>query len=221
MSRRLMKVCIAGALLIAALSGASSASATWDTNGSAGGTAFSGSAGSSKLAVSPVGGAVQGITCTQSTNTGSLFGPSLGSGNGIATVVPVFGGTCAVVGQTAAVKCSSASLNAVAYASGTGTTTGSLTGVSCIVAKTSGACGNATTFTGGGITVTGSVNGSYVNSSGQLTISTSGQSLPTSWSSTGCLQGTGTGTATGQFTNGSGTALVYSVTGSFKPNVTN
>jgi hypothetical protein len=221
MSRRLMKVCIAGALMLSALVGASSASAAWTTNGSAAGSTFTGSAGASKLAVTPVGGAVQGITCTSSTNDGQLFGPS-STGTTIASATPIFGGTCQVAGQTAAVKCSSgAMLAATAYAPATSVSSGTLSAISCVVAKTSGACGNPTTFTGGGITVTGSVQGTYGNTTQQLTINTGGQALGVSWSSTGCLQGTGTGTASSQFTNASGTALVYSTTSAFKPQVTN
>jgi hypothetical protein len=218
MSRRLMKVCIAGALMLSALVGASSASAAWTTNGAGN---FTGSAGASKLAVTPVGGAVQGITCTSSTNSGTLSA-SQASGTGIATsVLPIFGGTCQVAGQTAAVKCANtSSLNATSYAPATNVVSGQLVGISCVVAKTSGACGNATTFTGGGITVTGSVQGTYGNTSQQLTVSTTGQALGVSWSSTGCLQGTGTGTASGLFTNASGTALTYSTTSAFKPQVT-
>jgi hypothetical protein len=223
MSRGLLKACIAAALIVSALAGASSASANWTTNGSASGAAFSGSSGASKLAVTPVGGAVQGITCTSSTNTGLLLGPSLASGSTLAAVTLLFGGTCQVAGQTAAVKCTDLGgmLAGTAYNPATSVTTGTLTGVSCVVVKTSGACGNATTFTGGGITVTGSVSGTYGNTTQQLTVNTAGQNLAASWTSTGCLQGTGTGTATGQFTNASGTAAVYSVTSAFKPQVTN
>jgi hypothetical protein len=222
MSRRLMKVCIVGALLVSAFVGASSASANWTTNGDATGVAFSGSAGASKLGVTATGSTVgvQGITCTSSSNTGSLFGPSLASGSGIASVLPIFGGTCQVVGQTAAVKCGNATLNGLTYSAVTNVSAGNLTGISCVVAKTSGACGNATTFTGGGITVTGTVNGSYGNTSQQLTIDLAAQNLKASWNSTGCLQGTGTGSATGAFSNASGTALTYSVTSAFKPQAT-
>jgi hypothetical protein len=223
MSRRLMKVCIVGALLVSAFVGASSASASWTTNGSPSGTAFTGTGGASKLAVTPVGGAVQGITCTNSSNSGKLLGTVLPDGLGIAKeIAPVFNGTCQVAGQTAAVKCATTStLSATAYNPATSVTTGTLSGVSCVIVKTSGACGNATTFTGGGITVTGSVSGTYGNTTQQLTVNTAGQSLGVSWSSTGCLQGTGTGTASGSFTNASGTALVYSTTSAFKPQVTN
>jgi hypothetical protein len=225
--------CIAGALIAGALGGASPASANWTTNGSATGTAFTASSGTAKLTVTPVGAAAQGITCTTSSATGKLFGPSLASGNGIASVTPAFGGTCLVVGQTAAVKCGTSNLNGTSYNPVSNLTSGTTTGISCVIAKTSGACGNATTFTGGGITVTGSVTASYGNTTQQMTINQAGQSLAASWNSTGCLQGTGTGTASGQLLNATGSTpggpcgggttgeMVYSVTSAFKPQITN
>jgi hypothetical protein len=224
MSRKLGKVVLIAGLLAAGLLNASSATANWTTNG--GGFA-SFTADASKLAVTPVGGAVQGISCPRATLQVFLLGGSFSSGNAIATQgSPAFqqalGVDCRVVGQIAAVSCgTNAAFNATSYNPVGGVTMGSLTGVSCVIVKTSGACGNATTFTGGGITVTGSVTGTYGNTTQQLTVNTAGQSLSVSWSSTGCLQGTGTGTATGQLTNSSGTALVYSATGFFRMNITN
>jgi hypothetical protein len=231
-----MKMLATGALVAAALGGASSTSANWTTNGSFGGTLSSFTAGPSRLAVQPVGGAAQGISCPSGSLQMNLQGPSLATGNGIATGLtlgfkrqlgfPTV--ECTVVGQSAAVKCaSSGALNAVSYAPVGGVTSGSITGISCVIAKLSGACGNATTFnatgsaTGAGITLTGSVTGTYGNTTQQITVSTTGQALATSWTSTGCLQGTGTGTAVASLTNSSGTALVYGWDFNLRPNITN
>jgi hypothetical protein len=227
MSRSFSKICIIGALLASAIAGASSASAAeWHTNGSPTGTTFDLTAGASRLNVTPVGGAVQGITCSQSTLHIHLFGPTIvqtGGSTLLGKGTPTFNSICQVAGQTSAIKCTATSANVtgVTYTpAGGGITTGNVTGIHCVIVKTSGACGNATTFTGGGITVTGSVQGTFTNSNGQLTVSTANQTLGVSWSSTGCLQGTGTGTASSLFTNASGTDLIYSPTPSPAPRLT-
>jgi hypothetical protein len=218
MSHTLIRVAIAAALAVAALTGAASASAAeWLTNGTSTGTTFTATAGASQLRVDGSIG-VQGLTCTQGHLDGLLTGPTLtGATPAVAHVTPSFGGTCQVVGQTSVVKCSRAPLNAQSYA--TPTTTYSVTLIHCVMVKTNGACGNATTFTGGGITIAGSVAGTYGNTSQQWTVNTAGQNLAVSWSSTGCLQGTGTGTARGTFSNASGTSLVYFSTGTFRPRI--
>jgi hypothetical protein len=226
MSRRLMKVCVAGALLISALVGASSASAEWTTNGTAGGLTLHATAGGSLLNVSPVGGAVQGISCPLSSIDVHLY-PTQTSGNTIGHVTPTFtrnatlGTECQAAGQNAAVQCTptKASFNAVSYYPLTGITVGNVSSIHCQVVKLSGACGNATTFnatgsaSGAGITVSGSVPGTYTNGNGQLTVTSTGQGLAALWSSPGCLQGTGTGTAVGQFSGAGGAELVYTTTG--------
>jgi hypothetical protein len=213
-----MKVCIAGALIVSALVGASSASANWTTNGSASGTAFSGTAGASLLNVATTGAALQGIRCNTSNNSGKLLGPSLASGNGIAGAITLDFASCTVVGQNAAVKCdtTATALNALAYSPVTELSSGQVTGIKCGITKA--ACGNSTSVTGG-ITVTGSVNGTYGNTTQQLSINTTGQSLSVAWTAAGCLSGTSPGSGT--FTNSSGTALAYSTTSAFKPQATN
>jgi hypothetical protein len=226
MSRGFLKICIAGALLASAIAEASSASAAeWHTNGSASGTTFDLTSGASKLNVTPPGGPVQGITCTASGHDIHLLGPTLvagAEGTFIGKGTPTFTGTCQIAGQTAAVKCTPTDEDVYdgTYLPAGGITTGTVTGIHCIVVKTNGACGNATTFTGGGITVTGSVEDTFTNSNGQLTISAANQTLAVRWSSTGCLQGTGTGTASSQLTNASGTDLIYSPTPSPAPRIT-
>ncbi|MCU1675428.1 MAG: hypothetical protein JWM93_186 [Frankiales bacterium] len=231
MHRTTTRVCIAVGLVSFMLTSAATGHANWTTNGSAMGTAWTASAGASKLAVTASGASgIQGITCTQASAVGDLVGPTLSSGAGISVIIPIFGGTCQAVGQTSAVKCSNPGphlFNAQTYSAGTSTTTGSLTGIHCTVAKTSGACGNATTFnatgsaTGAGIQITGSAAGFYGNTTQQFSVDTVGQALNVSWSSMGCLQGTGTGSAQGNFQNASGTALIYSMTSAFKPQITN
>jgi hypothetical protein len=218
------KFCLTAVAVVAAsFAMTSAASANWTTNGSAGGsTSTSHTTRTSVFSISAFGAIIfQRITCTTSHIHIVVFGPSLASGFGLASLVPSFSGTCQVVGQTAAVKCGNASFNGQSYTPAANVTSGSLTGISCVIAKTSGACGNATTFTGGGITVTGSVNGSYGNTSQQLTVDTAGQTLKASWNSAGCLQGTGTGSATAAVANSTGTALSYDVTSTFKPQITN
>jgi hypothetical protein len=222
MSHTLMRAALAVALVASALVGATSApAAEWLTNGTASGTTFGATAGASKLAVTPVGGAVQGLTCTSSTFDGAATGPTLtGTTAVVAHLTPAFGGTCQVVGQTSAVRCSRAPLTAQTFSEATALTGLALSSIHCVMVKTSGACGNATTFTGGGITIAGSVQGTYGNTSQLFTVSTAGQNLTVSWSSTGCLQGTGTGTASGSFSNATGTDLIYSSTSTFRPTFT-
>jgi hypothetical protein len=219
MSRRLMKVYFAAALVVVALGAASAASAaTWHTNATATTMNGAATAGASQLRVDSTAG-VQGLTCTNAGIDVTWEPDPLGAGTPktVATFTPTFA-TCLVVGQSSAVKCASASLQAVSYSAPT--TTGSTSNLHCVMVKTNGSCGNATTFTGGGITIAGSVTGTYGNTSQQLTINTAGQNLNVSWSSTGCLQGTGTGTAKGTFSNASGTNLVYSSTSTFRGRLT-
>jgi hypothetical protein len=227
MSGRLMKVCVAGGLLISALVGASSASAEWTTNGNSTGLTLHATAGPSLLNVSPVGGAVQGLSCPLSSLDVHLYGPSLASGNTVGHVTPTFtrnagtGTECQAAGVNYSWRCTPtmASLNAVAYYPLTGITVGNVSSIHCQIVKLSGACGNATTFnatgsaSGAGITVSGQVPGTYTNGNGQLTVTSTGQSLSALWSSPGCLQGTGTGTASGQFSGAGGAELVYTTTG--------
>jgi hypothetical protein len=214
MPNAFIKGLIAGALIVGALAGASTASANWTTNGSAGGTAFSDTAGAALLTVTATGAAAQGLSCTSASQLVTLTGPIVNFTLWDFDVWSFFG--CRLVGQNAAVKCSGSSMfNGVTYAAPT--TTGNLTGISCVVTKA--ACGNSTSVTGG-ITVTGTVNGSYNNTTAKLTISNVGQQLNVSWPSAGCLSGSSAG-ATGSLTDSAGASLVYSVTSSFVPNVTN
>jgi hypothetical protein len=216
MRLRLIQVLLAVAALSSMLDAAAEA-ATWTTNGSVLGTPFTATSGAAKLTVSAPGFAAQGITCTTKGVEGTVT-KDLASWMHMTIKL---GGICLVVGQTAAVKCSTTAVfTAASYNPATNVTSGAATGISCVVAKTNGACGNATTFTGGGITVTGSVPITYGNTSQQLVSNPSGQALSVSWSGPACLTGTGTGTATGQFTNASGTASVDTMNSVYRPQIT-
>ncbi|MCW2983316.1 MAG: hypothetical protein JWR63_886 [Conexibacter sp.] len=145
---------------------------------------------STTLSVTAAGAAgTQGITCTGGLDAHvDFFGPSLASGNSIATITALdFLPSCVVAGFSAAVKCTNTAssmsvLNDVSYDAGTSTSTGTITGIHCIVVRL-GSCGNATTFnatgstTGEGITVSGSVGATYGNTTHQLTILNNAQSL--------------------------------------------
>src|SRR5205085_9153995 len=94
-ANRLLRGSVVGALLILVLGTASTASAVWTTNGSAGGAAFSAAAGPPRIRVTAVGStSVQGGTCSSSTATGTLFGPTLASGHALALFTPAFSGSC-------------------------------------------------------------------------------------------------------------------------------
>jgi hypothetical protein len=220
MSRLVMKVSIVSALVVSVLAGPSSSLAsTWHTNGNATGITFSATGGARQLSVHTSAG-VQGITCSGGTITGRLYG-SASSGAGLATIYGPTTHNCLVVGQAMAVKCGVGALDAVSYSAATNLVSGvgNVTGVACVAAKINGACGNATTFTGGGITFSGSGSGTYGNTTQQVTVNTAGQNISVAWSSTGCLQGTGTGSAKGTLRNASGTSLVYTATSTFRPQI--
>ncbi|MCW2983925.1 MAG: hypothetical protein JWR63_1495, partial [Conexibacter sp.] len=170
MSRGLMKVCVAGALVASALVGASSASANWTTNGNATGTTATFTANLSvTLTVTASGAAAaQGITCVGGIDWHwDVYGFSFASPLHLWTTTTFRRtGSCTVVGFNAAEQCTTTAssrpqFNAVSYNPATSTTTGSITGIHCIIVRP-GACGNATTFnstgstTGEGITVSGS-----------------------------------------------------------------
>jgi hypothetical protein len=214
------RACIAALLtLAAALAGSAPATANWTTNGTATGSAFSASTPSTRWQFHAAGGSSD-IECAPSSLAGQLFGPSLASGSGIASVLPTYSSCSAGSIFLHAMKCSTESLNGIAYTAGTATTTAAL-GVRCIIVKTNGACGNATTFTGGGITLTGQVPVTYGNTSQSLTVSPIGQTLAATWSVNACLGFWTPGPATVTLTNASGTALVYGLTSTFRPQITN
>ncbi|MCW2986797.1 MAG: hypothetical protein JWR63_4367 [Conexibacter sp.] len=220
MSHGLARTFLIVALLASALAGAASASANWTTNGTATGTAFTGtSSGTLTQLHIPGFGSGGGATCSNATMSGKLFGPSLATGNNIASVTPAFT-TCRLLADTAAVKCGTTTVNALGFAPVTDITTMTVASLHCVIVTTTGACGNATTFAGG-VTVWGSVPVTYGNTSQQLILPLAGQTLNAKWSSSACMVGTGTGTAVGTLKNTSGTALTYTITSTFKPQITN
>jgi hypothetical protein len=214
------RVCIAALLTFtAALAASAPATANWTTNGTATGSPFSGSAPSTRWQFHTPG-ISSNIECAPSSLTGLLFGPSLASGSGIASVLPAYSNCSAGSIFLHAMKCSAEPLNGITYTAGTATTAAAL-GIRCIIVKTNGACGNATTFTGGGITLSGQVPVTYGNTSQSMTVSPTGQTLAATWSVNACLGFGIPGPASVTLTNTSGTALVYGLTSTFRPQITN
>jgi hypothetical protein len=204
------------AVVAGALSSASPVAANWTTNSDATGRTFSGGAvGGALFTVVTTGAAAQGITCTTADVIGGLFGGGA-SGSNIAGLDLGWGG-CKIAGQNAATKCATTDYDATSYDPSTSTTAGSLASVSCVFTKVG--CGNSTSITGG-ISITGSAVGTYGNTSQALTISLwPSQNLTASWPGAGCLSGTSPGLA--KLSNTSGTALKHSISGTFKPQITN
>jgi hypothetical protein len=165
------------------------------------------------------GAKVSGFTCNTATAFGSLFGPTNPgpSWMGVAAFTPSFS-SCGPTPWT--VSCGSASLNALSFASGV--TTGSITSFKCHM--TAWGCG--TTSTSQGVTMTGQLTGGfYTNSTSQLTIPTSGQSLTSVWSPGECttLLGTSPGVTiwgkTPTPSTGDPETLVATATSGFKPSI--
>jgi hypothetical protein len=212
MSRLSLKLCIAGAVLFCVAAGASVASATWTTNGSASGTAFTGSAaGGARFALTNSTGTASGITCTGATLGGSLLGTAI-DGPLLGSLTPAFT-SCQVVGQSAKVGCTTTVVDGYSYTAPTATF---VTGLSCLVAKTSGACGNTTTLAGG-ISIKGALLPTYGNTSQLLTLGNTSESMSATWSGAGCLAGTPGSGDNATLLNTSGTSLGYGTTSAFKP----
>lgn len=220
MPRRTTLALVTGAALLVGLASVSPASANWTTNGNATGTTVVLLGEGDLLTVHAGGASAQGLTCSGSTSDSLVMGSS-SSGNGLIRALDILGKIvdlgCKVQGLFGSKRrCGgSPTGNAISYNPSTSVTTMSVTGIHCTIVKTNGSCGNATTFnstgstTGAGITVSGSVPATYGNTSQALAVGTSGQNLNVSWSSTGCMQGTGTGTAIATLTNSSGTSLTF------------
>jgi hypothetical protein len=214
-------------VLANALSGSSSASANWTTNGTATGMTVEKQAGPALLSVTQ-NGVTQAFSCSAGVTHGDVLGGGIG-GDALEKITTTRFTGCTGSGTADAIHCvpQAAKFDGVSYTPATSVTSGTLSGIECKIVKLNGACGNATTFnatgsaSGAGITLTGSLPATYGNTSQQLQISATGQTLNVTWSSPGCLQGTGTGGATGKLTNSSGTALAYTVTSAFKPQITN
>jgi hypothetical protein len=211
MSRRLLQLCVAGAVMwISAQAAPPAAGAIWTTNGSASGTAFTASAGTTRFAMRNSSGVTLGLTCTSSALAGSLLGTS--ADQLLGTVTPSFSG-CQLVGQSVKTACDAVDLLGFSFAAPSASL---VSGIACRAVKLSGACGNATTVAGG-INIVGTLGPSYNNTSQQLTYGNTAQSILATATGVGCVGGalaTGDNTT---LTSGSGTSLVYSTTSAYKP----
>jgi hypothetical protein len=222
MSRRIIKICVAGALLVSALAGASSATATsWSTN-FASGPSFTASAPPSKFKITATGGKVSGLLCSNVSYQGALNGGSNSgpSWTGIMTVTPIFS-SCTLAGQPATVTCQPANLNALSYEAGR--TNLNVTGIVCRIVAVTAGCGTTPST---GVTLTGTLFGAYYeNATFRLTIPIQGQSLQATWSAGGCttLLGTSPGTvlfgATPTPNSGDPTTVEATITSTFKPSI--
>ncbi|HMJ35029.1 MAG TPA: hypothetical protein VK501_14045 [Baekduia sp.] len=218
MSSRFMKVLLIGATVASALVSASTASATnWTSNGSASpGTVFSATAPSTRFefhVTSP--SHLIGLSCTNTTATGRLIGPTgpvnTGNWNDVATMRPTFSG-CFFAGQTMVVVCSEGHLDAVSQAGNV--VTGNIRGISCTM-----------TALGCVINLTANLTGNtYNNTSSVLTVNGSSGITATWTNSAACrtLMGTtagGSASATLGTTTSPPGPLGFTVTSSFKPNI--
>jgi hypothetical protein len=221
MSRKLLKVLILAAMLSSALlSAASSAPASiWTSNGSAGGTGFTATAGTTKLTLS---GISAGINCTTTSTTGVLYGPT-----GIVGVNATSDETLTFAG------CRAGGLGATAVAccgflrripSGIGRGVGAVAHVaratgSAVYHVTVAAISNCTIV----VSASGGSGAFFWNveyHSGASTVSASGQSITASWTSCGTLFGSASGSAAATFSNSSGGDPVFTVTSAFVPVIT-
>jgi hypothetical protein len=209
MQRKMFKMLVIGACLCASLIGASSASATWSTNGVVN---FTATTGNTQLMASS--GAA--LVCTgANSGTGTLAALTRSTSTTLASVTPVFNG-CRVAGVTFTVSCTSANLVGATWTSAGSSpdwelaqTIGSLSGINCTLNVP-----NCVT------TVTGSVNGTYNNPSGsgriagRLTViagATQNLRLSNSNSATCVSLRIGNGD-TGQYTDDRRANAIYNVT---------
>jgi hypothetical protein len=214
------KILVLIAMATTALMSASSASATvWNSNGSAGGTGFTATAPASKLVLT---GIAAGMNCTTTSATGVLYGPSGTVGvNKVADLTPAFN-ACRAGGFTMNVSCRT---NALAWwVTGytapvvSGSLNASMTPLCTMTVPSISGCTINVSPTNG--VNSGVVNVSYDDTTARMTIAASGQALTATWSSCGTLFGSASGSARGTYTDSTGASLVYSITSTFRPNVT-
>jgi hypothetical protein len=223
MSRGLITICLGTALLLAALAAPSSSFGYWTTNGTPSGTIpFTTAAGSSAITVVATGAPLQTVSCSTANASNTIHNSDITRPDGTKIKTQHIGKAagCQISGMGAAVNCEPSVLSfgdGIAYSPSTNVATLQISGVECQITTAFG-CGNSTTVTGG-ITVAGSYLETYGNTSQQFAVQPSGQSLSATWSGGGCLAGSSPGTA--KWTNTSGTALAYSVTSTFKPQISN
>jgi hypothetical protein len=99
MSRKMVKYLALGAMLVSGLTASSASAANWQSNGTAGGSAFS--ATGAKVVVKSALSNGFGYNCTGSSLSGSLFGPtgpaSTSAWTNVETFTPAFT-TCSIAG---------------------------------------------------------------------------------------------------------------------------
>lgn len=216
---KLFKLAMVSVLMLTASAafGWSTASA-WTTT--AGGSSLAATAPTSKLTINtatPVG-----VQCTGTSASGNLLS-LVNANNGLPTKVSstltlTFTG-CTAAGLAATVNCTgtAAELWAISYSGGI--TTGQVRNVTCSITVNS--------LPGCKITVVGSgasgvaVSVTYNNTTKQLIVSASGQTLTASWTSACTILTPRPGSASATFTNLSNGALVYTSTATPAPVVTN
>jgi hypothetical protein len=216
MYRKILKVMVLGAMLVTALVGASTASATnWQSNGSAAGTPFTATAGPVKVRINVPSNL--NFNCTGSSLTGNVFGPvgpaNTGPWNGVETTVPAFS-ACTVAGLTVATSLTVGGVvDALSYTAPVTTDKYTFT----FTAKVTGCV-----FT---IAVNAATQAN--NTAGTFAVQAAGQSTVASWpNSTGCDTITGTGPSDPDSASAVVTAnttpatdLVYTYTSAFTPSV--
>jgi hypothetical protein len=182
----------------------------WNSTGSAAGTAFTASGPASKLAMA---GVAAGVTCTASSASGLVYGPTGVAGLNKTSDVSTTFSACRAGGFTATVSCAANALAwwVASYDAPTvpGFVTAGANPICTVTVPSISGCILRVIPTGG----SGSrvLTADYDNS-GTLTIAATGQAITSQWSSCGTLFGTASGSATAALTNLSGTALVFTLT---------
>lgn len=204
--------------LSAFVSVAPASATTWSSNGSASGTAFTATAPASKFTIS---GVSAGISCTTTTATGKLYGPTGALTTPVGNLTLGFT-SCRSGGFTYIASCTTdgIALNAVSYAAPTltGTFSGAAMPICRILLPWISGCVVTIEPTNG----IGSVfaNVTYNNTTGTLAVSRTGQQLTATWSACSTWFGSASGSSPVTLTDSSGADLVYSVTSAFVPNIT-
>jgi hypothetical protein len=219
MSRKMLMTLLLGVVALSALISVAPASATtWNSNGSAGGTAFTVSAPASKFTMS---GVSAGFGCTGPRATGKLYGPTGALTSPVASLTLAFTG-CIMGGFTWTANCTTdgLALGAASYAAPT--LTGDLRAASARICTFTlpslPGCTLVFSATNGILTTV--ANATYNNTTGTLTISNMGQALTASWSGCSTWFGSSSGSAAATLTDNTGANLTYRVTSAFVPNIT-
>jgi hypothetical protein len=213
MSRWLMGLRLAGAVLAGALGSVAPALGSWTTNGP--GT-FAGTAPASiAVAVENSSGTLRAAASCASTMAGSLKA-SQASGVGIGTFLPTFTNCFSLAGPSVAMKCGSMSLSAISFTAPVAAI--SLSSVQCDLVMPYINCGNATTVSGG-IVATGTLTGTYNNTVAAFTIPNNSY-LSATWPA-GCVMPPHVAGDTARFASVGNPYARYNVSSSFRPLITN